>query len=214
VRLAGPAGVSHDAGAARRNSRAGSGPASPEEDTIIALHATAPAARLRTRHAADARLERAFRRRAALPLAGLALLALLALLAGCQTTARATRPASSDDVDRNVTLPATLANVWYRGETAPDVAIPYADTGTLLVGSDAILFNGSQQSLTIPTRSIEGVVWRQMSGDRQNEWAVIRWRDGSAEKLVGFTAADRYRFDTSNRELYSAIVLAWENWRR
>ena len=76
------------------------------------------------------------------------------------------------------------------------------------------MFSGASQSLTIPTRAIEGVVWRQMLGDRQNEWAVIRWRDGGAEKLVGFTAADRYRFDTSNKELYSAIVVAWDTARR
>lgn len=142
-------------------------------------------------------------------LAGLALLA--AACGACQTTARATRPASSDDVDRGVGLPRTLANVWLRADTAPDFAIPYADMGTLLVASDAILFTGGRGTLTIPTRAILGVAWREMVGDQQNEWAVIRWLEDGVEKLAGFTAADRYRFDTSNRELYSAIVVAWES---
>ena len=178
----------------------------------MTTHDPAPQRRLQA-HVAPGPGPRPGRRpRAALSLAGLALLALLA--GACQTTARDTRPASSDDVDRRVTLPRTLSNVWYRSAVAPDVAIPYADAGTLFVGADAIVFDGGSRSLTIPTRAIEGVVWRQMDGDRQNEWAVIRWREGGVEQLVGFTAADRYRFDTSNSELYSAIVLAWESGTR
>jgi hypothetical protein len=147
-------------------------------------------------------------RSAALSLAGLALVALLC--AGCQTTARRTRPANSDDVDRRVTLPRTLANVWIRDGEQPDAGIPYADAGTLLVGSDAILFNGEHRSMSIPARAIRDISWRTMGGDLQTEWAVIIWLEDGVEKLIGFTAADRYRFDTSNRDLYSALIVAWE----
>ncbi len=143
---------------------------------------------------------------AAMSLACVATLALLS--AGCQTTARSTRPTSSDDVDRSVTLPRTLANVWYRADIQPDNHIPFSAMGTLLVGSDAIVYSSESESLTIPTRAIRSVVWRQMNGDLQNEWAVIIWLEGGAERMVGFTAADGYRFDTSNRELYSAISVS------
>jgi hypothetical protein len=145
--------------------------------------------------------------RLARALAGAALLALLC--GGCQTTARSTRPMNSDDYDRGVTLPRTMANVWYRTDDLPVVGFPYQASGTLLVGTDAILFNSDEGSVNIPTRAIRSVVWRTMSGDRLNEWAVVKWVENGGEKLVGFTAADGYRFDTSNKELYSAIVMAW-----
>jgi len=146
-------------------------------------------------------------RSAALSLACVALLALL--VGGCQTTARSTRPVNSDDVNRSIALPRTLMNVWYRPDVQPDNLIPYSSMGTLFVGTDAILFNGEEGfSLTIPTRAIRSVSWRQMNGDLQNEWAVIIWLEGGTERLIGFTAADGYRYDTSNRELYSAIVVA------
>jgi len=142
----------------------------------------------------------------------LALAALLALPCGsCQTTAQSTKPLNSDDVDRSVTLPRTLANVWYRTDDLAMVGLPYESSGTLLVGTDAILFNTDGKSVNIPTRAIRSVVWRTMSGDRIREWAVVKWVENGSEKLVGFTAADGYRFDTSNRELYSAITVAWES---
>jgi hypothetical protein len=145
------------------------------------------------------------------PLAGLGLAMLCLVLAACQTTARRTMPIDSEDVDRSVTLPRTLENVWYRPETQPDYGIPFAAAGTLLVSTEAILFNHGGGSLSIPVRDIRGVVWRPMQGDLQTEWAVIRYLEDGREKLVGFTAADRYRFHTSNKELYSAIVVTWES---
>jgi hypothetical protein len=143
------------------------------------------------------------------PLIGLALLCLA--LAACQTTARRTRPADSDDVDRSVRLPITLENVWYRPAIQPEHGIPFAATGTLLVGTDTLTYQHPAGSLSIRVADIRGVVWRVMQGDLQTEWAVVRYVEDGSEKLVGFTAADRYRFDTSNKALYSALVVAWES---
>lgn len=112
-----------------------------------------------------------------------------------------------------MTLPRSLANVWYRGEEPPDFAIPYADSGTLTVAAEGLSYRGERMSLDIPAPALLSVVWRPMDGDRQNEWAVVAWRDGAVERRLGFTAADRFRFETSNRELYSALVLAWEGAR-
>ena len=137
---------------------------------------------------------------------------LLALLcAGCQTTARDTRPVNSDDVNRNITLPRNLPNVWYRPDVGPAGQSPPIVNGTIMVGTDAILYNGEEgTTLNIPTRAIRSVVWRVMKSDLVNQWAVVIWLQDGAEQLVGFCAADGYRYDTSNKELYSAIVMAWQ----
>ncbi len=146
----------------------------------------------------------------ALPFAWLALLCLV-MCAGCQTTARGSRPINSDDVDRSVSLPRTLQNVWFRPETQAQFAVPFTAEGTLLVSGEGLSFTHAGGMLSVPAHSIRSVNWRQMSGDRQTEWAVVCYMEGGTEKLVGFTAADRYRFDTSNKELFSAIVVAWES---
>lgn len=112
-----------------------------------------------------------------------------------------------------MTLPRTLANVWYRDEAPPGFAIPYADSGTLEVGPDRVSYRGEHHAFDIPAQALESVVWRPMDGDLQNEWAVVSWRDGATLRRLGLTAADRFRFETSNRELYSALVLAWEGAR-
>jgi hypothetical protein len=146
------------------------------------------------------------------PLAPLALLCLLAV--GCQTTARDTRPLNSEDVDTSVTLPRTFENVWYRSDTQPENHIPYAAEGTLLVTGDVVTFTGTGASLSIATRDIRDVLWRTLNGDLQNEWAIIYYREGGTEKIVGFTPGDRYRFHTSSKELYSAIVMAFRGQSR
>ena len=142
------------------------------------------------------------------PLAALLLLGLAG--PGCQTTARETRPINSDDVDRSVTLPATFEDVWYRPATNTDFAIPFTHTGMLTVNPERLVFAYDGGSLSVPVAAITAVSWRPMVGDRQNEWAAVTYMDGGAEQQVGFTAADRYRFKTSNKRLYSAIVLAWQ----
>ncbi|HZM00351.1 MAG TPA: hypothetical protein VFD43_08875 [Planctomycetota bacterium] len=143
-------------------------------------------------------------------LAGPALLALLSLLgAGC-TTARETRPVNSDDYDRNQPLPVTLQDVWYRPATQEIFGIPYTHWGTLTVSKDGLVFTHDKGSLTIPVYDIRGVSWFTMEGDRNNEWAVVTFLENNGEQQAGFTAANGWNYHTSNKELYSAIVVAWQ----
>lgn len=137
-------------------------------------------------------------------------LALLLLCVGCQTTAFKTRPVDSDDIDRSVTLPCTLANVWYRPQNNPEFKIPFTETGSLAVTADRALFTYESGSLTIPVSAITNVSWRKMVGDLQNEWAVVTWMENGAERVAGFTAANGYRYETSNKQLYSALCVAWQ----
>jgi len=143
------------------------------------------------------------------PLASLMLLGLLAL--GCQTTAQRTMPLNSDDIDSSVTLPATLVDVWYRPASKTEFGIPYTNSGTINVTSQMLTFSHDGGSLAIPTANVTSVAWRKMVGDRDNEWAVVTYLENGAEQVAGFTAADGYRFDTSNKQLYSALVLAWKS---
>jgi hypothetical protein len=135
-------------------------------------------------------------------------LALLSLLCvGC-TTAQETRPLNSDDVDRSVTLPCTLPDVWYRPATKTEFGIPFTSTGTLIVTAETVQFTHDGSTMSIPVGAITSVVWRNMAGDRENEWAVVTWLDGESEQVAGFTAANAYRYHTSNKQLYSALVVA------
>ena len=146
------------------------------------------------------------------PLAGLGLLGLLGLLSlGCQTTAQRTYPMNSEDIDTSVTLPATLVDVWYRPAQQTMFGIPFTNSGTINVTSQMITFSHDGGSFAIPTANITSVAWRKMVGDRDNEWAVIVYLEGGEEQLAGFTAADGYRFDTSNKQLYSVLYLAWKS---
>ena len=142
------------------------------------------------------------------PLAALLLLGLAG--PGCQTTAKESRPINSDDIDRSVTLPTTFEDVWYRPATNTDFAIPFTHSGTLTVSTDRLVFAFDGGALSVPVGAITAVSWRAMVGDRQNEWAAVTYLEGGAEQQVGFTAADGYRYKTSNKRLYSAIVLAWQ----
>jgi hypothetical protein len=141
-----------------------------------------------------------------------AALLLLLGLAGtsCQTTAKETRPTNSDDIDRSVTLPATFSDVWYRPATKTDFAIPFTYSGTLTVSTERLLFAYDGGSVSVPVPAITAVSWRTMVGDRANEWAAITYMESGAEQQLGFTAANGYRYHTSNKRLYSAIVLAWQ----
>ena len=142
------------------------------------------------------------------PLVALVLLGLAG--PGCQTMAKESRPVNSDDIDRSVTLPATFADVWYRPATNTDFAIPFTHSGTLAVSPERLVFAHDGGALSVPVAAITAVSWRAMVGDRQNEWAAVTYMEGGAEQQLGFTAADGYRYKTSNKRLYSAIVLAWQ----
>ena len=130
--------------------------------------------------------------------------------AGCQTTAKSTRPINSDDVDRSVALPATFTDVWYRPATNTDFAIPFTHSGTLTVSPERLLFAYEGGALSVPVPAITAVSWRAMAGDRANEWAAVTYMESGSEQQLGFTAANGYRYHTSNKRLYSAIVLAWQ----
>ena len=143
------------------------------------------------------------------PLAALMLLGLLAI--GCQTTAQRTYPMNSEDIDSSVTLPATLVDVWYRPAEQTEFGIPFSNTGTISVTSQMITFSHDGGSLAIPIENVTSVAWRKMVGDLDNQWAVVIYIEGGEEQVAGFTAADGYRFDTSNKQLYSALYLAWKS---
>ena len=144
----------------------------------------------------------------------LPLLPLLLLGLACtswQTTAAQTRPVDSDDVDRTVTLPCTLTDVWYRPETNTEFGIPFTHNGTLTVSTEQLLYVYDGGTISVPVSAITAVSWRTMVGDRSNQWAAVTYLEGNAERQLGFTAADGYRYHTSNKTLYSAIVLAWQS---
>ena len=62
---------------------------------------------------------------------------LLAVLAGCQTTARDTRPADSDDVDRTVTLPITMQLAGVAATVEVAASSPVVDTQSSTIGINA-----------------------------------------------------------------------------
>jgi len=133
---------------------------------------------------------------------------LLGLLCCACTTARETYPLNSDDFDRAVSLPATFEDVWYRPQDNPTFGIPYAAWGTLTVSADELRFTHSKGGFTIPVSRIDSVVWRDMTGDNNNEWAVVTFSDNGGPQVAAFTAANGWRYHTSNRQMYSALVRA------
>lgn len=123
-------------------------------------------------------------------------------LTGC-ATAKSPTPAGIETA-KDINLPITVENVWYRTDKVRLLGLAYEESGTITVGENGVKFVHENGSLGIRTERIQKVVMGKLWPDITNEWVIVYYIGPEQHEVAAFKEAVLFGSGTDSK-IYSAL---------
>ncbi|MDH5190480.1 MAG: hypothetical protein OEW89_04450 [Gammaproteobacteria bacterium] len=118
---------------------------------------------------------------------------------------RMTQPVVGIEIEKDVSLPLTVENIWYRTEKVRLLGLAYEESGTVTVSENSVEFTYEKGSIRIPRENIQKISWGKLSPDIVNHWVIVHYTDSGKGAVAAFKGA---LFSGGGKEskIYSSIL--------
>ena len=119
------------------------------------------------------------------------------LIFGCATT-----PIS---IKGDIPMPQTFEKVWYRSTIARPGIVVRSDTGTLIVNSNSLEFEGKKERISIVLSEIHRISFKKIGSDVINNWVVIEYGAKESPSYAVMSAGKALGWAAGSDKIFSTI---------
>ena len=113
--------------------------------------------------------------------------------------------ANLSTIEGDIPMPQTFEKVWYRSTIAKPGILAMSDTGTLIVNSNSLEFEGEKERISIVLSEIHRISFEKIGSDFINNWIVIVYGAKESPSYAVMSAGKALGWAAGSDKIFSTI---------